>query len=643
MSESSLKQKTIGALLWNLLDRMGQQVLLFIVGILVANILSVEDYALVGMLAIFSAIANIIQDSGFSAALIQKKETTAEEFSSVFWFNLGMSILLYGVLMGCSPLIARFFNQPRLVELSAVIFLALPINALTIIQSTILNKQIRFKPLTQINLYSMTVSGIASLAMALTGCGVWTLALQPVILAAARATLLWSRENWRPQRIFRFAVIRSLFGFASSLLLASLINTCFLNIYSVIIGKLFPQKQLGYYTQGNKMCDMGVSLIYGSIQNATFPIFSTIQNERERLIRAYRKTIRFTAFITLPIMAGLFVTAGPVIRLLLKEEWWPSIPFFQLLCLGGCFTILTAINNNFIKVSGRSDGILKIEYYKIAFTVAVVLLTYREDVLTMVAGLVVTRLLVYIINMIYTAHYTGYRFSMQLMDLLPYAGLSTLMTLLLLPIGGWIENQLLLLVTQAAAGTVIYIGTAYITGLFVTAGPVIRLLLKEEWWPSIPFFQLLCLGGCFTILTAINNNFIKVSGRSDGILKIEYYKIAFTVAVVLLTYREDVLTMVAGLVVTRLLVYIINMIYTAHYTGYRFSMQLMDLLPYAGLSTLMTLLLLPIGGWIENQLLLLVTQAAAGTVIYIGTAYITGSKILKDSLELIRKKKGHEQ
>ena len=420
MSESSLKQKTIGALLWNLLDRMGQQVLLFIVGILVANILSVEDYALVGMLAIFSAIANIIQDSGFSAALIQKKETTAEEFSSVFWFNLGMSILLYGVLMGCSPLIARFFNQPRLVELSAVIFLALPINALTIIQSTILNKQIRFKPLTQINLYSMTVSGIASLAMALTGCGVWTLALQPVILAGARATLLWS--------------------------------------------KLFPQKQLGYYTQGNKMCDMGVSLIYGSIQNATFPIFSTIQNERERLIRAYRKTIRFTAFITLPIMAGLFVTAGPVIRLLLKEEWWPSIPFFQLLCLGGCFTILTAINNNFIKVSGRSDGILKIEYYKIAFTVAVVLLTYREDVLTMVAGLVVTRLLVYIINMIYTAHYTGYRFSMQLMDLLPYAGLSILMTLLLLPIGGWIENQLLLLVTQAAAGTVIYIGTAYITG-----------------------------------------------------------------------------------------------------------------------------------------------------------------------------------
>lgn len=464
MADVSLKQKTIGALLWNLLDRMGQQVLLFIVGILVANILSVEDYALVGMLAIFSAVANIILDSGFSAALIQKKETTEEEFSSVFWFNLGMSVLLYGMLIVCSPLIARFFEQPKLVELSAVIFLSLPINSLTIIQTTLLNKRVRFKSLTQINLFSMTLSGIASLIMALSGCGVWTLALQPVILATTRALLLWSRENWRPQRVFHFATIRLLFRFASSLLLASLINTCFLNIYSVIIGKLFPQKQLGYYTQGNKMCDMGVSLLYGSIQNATFPIFSTIQDERERLIRAYRKTIRFTAFITLPVMAGLCITARPIIQLLLKEEWWPSIPFFQLLCIGGCFTILTAINNNFIKVSGRSDGILKIEYYKIALTVIVVLLTYREDVLTMVTGLVITRLLVYLINMMYTARYTGYCFGMQLIDLLPYAGLSILMSLLILPLGGWIESPLLLLVTQAAGGIIIYIGMAYATG-----------------------------------------------------------------------------------------------------------------------------------------------------------------------------------
>ena len=464
MAESSLKQKTIGALLWNLLDRTGQQILLFIVGILVANILSVDDYGLIGMLAIFSAIANIVLDSGFSAALIQKKETTKEEFSTVFWFNLGMSILLYLLLIACSPLIAAFFKQPQLTALSIVIFLALPLNALTMIQSTILNKEVRFKRLAKINLIAMMISGLSSLGMSLSGFGVWTLAWQPVILAAARTVLLWKQTDWYPERIFRFSVIRSLFGFASSLLFASLINTGFLNIYSFIIGKLYPIKQLGYYTQGNKMCDMGVGLLYGSIQSATFPIFSSIQDERERLIRAYRKTIRFTAFITMPIMAGLCMTARPIIQLLLKEEWWPSIPFFQLLCIGGCFTILTAVNNNFIKVSGRSEGILKLEYYKIALTIGVVLLTYRESVIIMVIGLVATRLLVYLINMIYTARYTGYGFFMQVRDLLPYAGLAIFMLLVIYPIGGWVENNLLLLITQSIVGAGFYLGLSYITG-----------------------------------------------------------------------------------------------------------------------------------------------------------------------------------
>lgn len=263
MADQSLKQKTIGALLWNLLDRLGQQVLLFIVGILVANILSVEDFALVGMLAVFSAIAGIVLESGFSSALIQKQTVTELDFSSVFWFNTGMSLLLYLLLVASSPLIARFFDQPRLTELAAVIFLALPINSLTIIQTTILNKEIRFKVLTKVNLLSMTISGTASLLMALNGFGVWTLALQPVVLAGARATLLWMHSSWRPTRAFSFAAIKDLFSYASSLLLASLINTCFLNIYSVFIGKVYPARELGYYTQGNKMCDMGVSMLYG--------------------------------------------------------------------------------------------------------------------------------------------------------------------------------------------------------------------------------------------------------------------------------------------------------------------------------------------------------------------------------------------
>lgn len=477
---NSLKKKTIGALLWNLLDRTGQQVLLFFVGIWVANILSVEDYALVGMLAIFSAVANIILDSGFSAALIQKKESTDEEFSSVFWLNLIISGGLYILLVGGSPLIAGFFGQPRLTVLSPIVFLALPINALALIQNTLLNKQVRFKELTKSNLLAVSCSGVASLLMALAGCGVWTLAWQPVILAAVRTIVLWQQSQWRPQRTFNLGLIRPLFRFASSLLAASLINTCFLNVYAFIIGKLYPIRQLGYYTQGNKMCDMGVSLLYGSIQNATFPIFSRIQDDKERLIRAYRKTIRFTAFITFPLMLGGMIISEPFIHLALKNEWYQTIPFFQLLCVGGVFTILTAINNNFLKVSGRSDGILKLEYYKVGITVLVLLLTYRCDVLTMVTGLVVTRLFIYLINMAYTERYTGYSFLMQLKDIAPYLLLSLLMLAVQLVVCLYVQNDLLLLVLLIFTGGIVYLGSNYLLGSKILRETLELLTRKGE-------------------------------------------------------------------------------------------------------------------------------------------------------------------
>ena len=461
---ASLKHKTAGALLWNLIDRGGQQLLLFIVGILVANLLTVDDYALVGMLALFTAVATILLDSGFTTALIQRQHVTDVEYSSVFWFNLGISGVLYLVLLTVSPLVARFFGQPMLVPISFVIFLALPINALSLVQTAILNKEVRFKKLTKINLISMTVAGCSALLLAILGCGVWTLAWQPVILATVRAALLWRHTDWLPLRRFSREAIRSLFGYASSLLFASLINTCFLNVYSFIIGKLYPLHQLGYYTQGNKMCEMGVSMLYGSIQNATLPIFSSIQHERERLIRAYRKTIRFTAFVTFPLMSGLFAVAGPVIRLLLKEEWWPTIPFLQLLAVGGCFTILTAINNNFIKISGHTRGILQLEYYKIVFTVVVVLCTYRYGALTLVAGLVLTRLLVYIINTLYTWRLTGYTLWMQLCDIVPYLLLAAIMGTATLLLTRIIISDFWLLITQIVIGAAVYLGLAWLTG-----------------------------------------------------------------------------------------------------------------------------------------------------------------------------------
>ena len=454
--EPSLKQKTIGALLWNLLDRMGQQVLLFIVGILVANILSVEDYALVGMLAIFSAIANIILDSGFSSALIRKQDATETDYNSVFYFNVCISICIYLMLFVSAPSIARFFNQPLLTDLARVIFLALPLNSLSLIQTTLLNKQVRFKTLTKVNITALTASSICSLGMAYSGLGVWTLAWQPVILALLRTILLWFFNTWRPRLQFCMGSIKELFGFASNLLFASIVNSIFTNIYSVAIGKLYPPVQLGYYSQGNKFSLMLTSSIYSSLQTATYPIFSHIQNDRERSLRSYRKTIRFTAFLAFPLLIGAISVAHVFISLILKAEWMGCVPFFQLTCLTGIFTILSTINQNFAKAQGRSDLIFKLEMARTVLIIAGLAITFRQSALIMVAYLTLTQLLIYIISSITIGKAVGYNWLQQVKDIAPYAVLSVAMWGILLVPDYFITVNYLLLLLKIIIGIAFY-------------------------------------------------------------------------------------------------------------------------------------------------------------------------------------------
>lgn len=464
MNEPSLKQKTIGALLWNLLDRAGQQVLLFIVGVLVANILSVEDYALVGMLAIFSALGNIVLDSGFSAALIRKQDATETDYNSVFYFNIFISICLYLLLFICAPFIARFFNQPLLTDLARVIFLALPFNSLSLIQSTLLNKQVCFKILTQTSLLALTLSSTCSLIMAYSGMGVWTLAWQPVILAFLRSVLLWCSNKWRPQLLFSISSIKELFGFSSKLLLASLVNSIFTNIYSVAIGKLYPPVQLGYYAQGNKFSLMLISTIYSSLQASTYPIFSHIQNDKERSLRSYRKTMRFTAFLTFPLLIGMISVAHPFISLILKAEWIGCVPFFQLTCLAGIFTIMSIINQNFAKAQGRSDIIFKLEIARTILIMVGLAATFRQSALVMVACLALTQLLVYIISIITIGKAVGYNWLQQVKDIAPYALISTAMWGILLIPDYFTTINYLLLPLKIIIGIAFYYATNRILG-----------------------------------------------------------------------------------------------------------------------------------------------------------------------------------
>lgn len=458
-----MKQQTAGALLWNFLDRFGQYVLQFVVMIVVANLLFPEDYALVAMLAVFTAVGNLLIESGFGAALIQRQDVGDRDFSTVFWFNQGMSLFLYALFMACSPLIVGYFGEPRLFGLGAVVFLVLPINASMLIQTTLLNKQIRFKELAAVNITAMIVSSVCAVVMALAGFGVWTLAWQPVILAAAKSVQLWRVSRWRPQRVFDAHVIHRLFGFASNLLLSGLLNTVFLNIYALVLPKLFRRDALGYVTQSAKVCDPVVTLVYGSVQGATYPIFSHIRDNRTRLINAYRKSVRFTSFLIFPLLLGMIAVATPLFHLLFKSAWWPAIPYFRLLCLGGCFTVLTAVNGNFIKVSGRTRIILLIEVAKVVLT-AVALLLFHDSALQLVAGIIGVRGAVYLLNLHYVQRCTGYGFFAQLRDTLPYLLIALLMAAAsavwqVVPMG-----NLLQLAAGILTGALVYGGTAYFSG-----------------------------------------------------------------------------------------------------------------------------------------------------------------------------------
>lgn len=452
----TLKQKTLGALIWNLLDRTGQQVLTLVVAIIVANILEVEDYALTGMLVLFTALANLIIDSGFSSALIQRKKVDEKDLSSVFYLNLIISAGVFLILIGCTPLIAGFFEEPKLLQIAPVVFLSIPLNALSLIQGVLLNRQVNFKPLFKADVTASFGGGLIAVILAVLGMGVWALVFQSVCFSLFRTIYLWSNNKWRPMRVLDFKRIKGLSGFAMSLLAAGVLNTLFLNVYNVIIGKLFPAKQLGYFTQSGKFCDPVVTLIYSSIQNATYPVLSQIQDESKRLLHAFRKSIRLTAMLAFPVMVGLMITAKPLIQLLLKDDWWPAIPYLRWLCIGGIFTILTAINNNFIKVSGETQGVLLVEIWKVLALTMGVMISWQFGVMAMVATFAIVRIVVYLINLLYTQGCTSYEFFQQIWDILPFMLLSAVMGAAIYPLEWLISNNFLLIVSEVVLGVAIY-------------------------------------------------------------------------------------------------------------------------------------------------------------------------------------------
>ncbi|MBN2403129.1 MAG: MOP flippase family protein [Spirochaetes bacterium] len=457
--KDNLKKSTINALSWSFIETIGMQTVQFIISIILARLLLPAQFGLIGMLTIFIAVSQTFLNSGFGSALIQKCDATQTDICSVFYFNIVVGIAFAALLCFAAPWIADFYKQPVLTPLTRLLSLVLVINSFGLIQTTIVTKEINFKILTKANIVSSIVSGIIGIVMALNGFGVWSLAIQQISRAFLSTLLLWIFNTWRPSAIFNLKSLSLLFTFGSRMLASGLLNQIFNNIYLLVIGKLFSASDLGYFTRASTLQDVPSQTLGSMVSRVTFPVFSTLQDDRERLKRVMKKALTSLSFINIPVMLGLSLVSRPLIIVLFGEKWSESIPYLQLLCFLGLLLPMHLINLNALEALGKSNLFFRLEVIKKILIVINIAITWRWGISAMIYGMIITSVISYYLNSYYSKKLLNYSIIEQIFDLLPYISVSLLMGVCvylvsLLPF----PNVWSLLLSQIIVGGAVYIG-----------------------------------------------------------------------------------------------------------------------------------------------------------------------------------------
>lgn len=424
---SSLKSKAVSGVIWTSIERFGTYFVQLIIGIIIARMLSPDDFGIIGMTAIFMAIANTLLDSGFGNALIQNRERNETDYSTAFYFNIIVGIILYFILYLTSPLIAGFYKTPILTPVCRVIGFSLILNSLTISQTAKLTAEFKFKELSFTTIITQIATGIIAIVAAYYGAGVWALVLQNVSSCLLRIFLIEYFTRWKPTQKFSVSSFKKMFSFGSKILCSGIINTIYNNLYTLVIGRIYTPTQVGYYTQGDKFAVLPSTTLLQVIMKVAYPLMAEIQDDTEKLTISYQKFLRIPIFILYPVLTGLIIYAHPLIHILLGEKWLPTVPILQILCLGSFFDPLTHINLNILYVKGRTDLVLKLEVIKkiIAFLILFTMIPF--GLWWLCAGRVFYGFIAYIINCHYTAHYINFGFLNQMKYNIPVISKSLLM------------------------------------------------------------------------------------------------------------------------------------------------------------------------------------------------------------------------
>lgn len=452
----SLKNKTVKGVAWSGIDNVAQMGVTFLVGIVLARLLSPDDYGLIGLITIVTAVCTTLVNGGFSTSLIRKKDATDDDYNTVFIVNLGMSLLLYGIIFFCSPFIADFFEREELTSLTRVSSIGLIIGALSLVQSARLTKRIDFKSQTKITLTSSITSGIIGIAMALLGYGVWSLVFQQLSAQILRTILLWFVNKWIPKFRFSRESFHNLFGFGWKMMLSGLLDTVWKELYQVVVGKFYSPATLGQYTRSKNYSQLLSSNLTNVIQRVTYPVLSNIQDDKERMVKAYRKMITTTMFITAISILFLGAIAEPLIYCLIGAKWHEAATYLPLICITGSTYPLHAMNLNMLQVQGRSDLFLGLEIVKKIIAIGPLMVGAFVGIMPMLYTSIITTIIAYFLNSYYSGKLIGYSSWMQIKDIAPSYGVATLVALSVyflkyLPITNWI-----ILPIQLIIGTIVF-------------------------------------------------------------------------------------------------------------------------------------------------------------------------------------------
>lgn len=462
----SLNEKTTRALMWSFIESAGGQAIHFIISVVLARLLLPEQFGLIGMLAIFVAVAQTFLHSGFGAALIQKKNTTQADICSIFYFNIAVGVVVAALFWISAPLIADFYSQPILKNLTRFMALQLIINSFGLIQNTLLTKDINFKILTKTTLVGKLISGSIGITLAANGFGVWSLAIQQTASSLFETVFIWFFSSWRPSLVFSFTALKKMFRFGSRLLLSSLLNQIFTNIYTLVIGKFFSPADLGYYTRAKTLNDIPSHTLSNMVSRVMFPVFSTIQDDKKRVKRAMRRSLQMLAMVNTPLMIGISVIAEPLVIVVLSEKWLPCVPYLKLLCFLGIFYPLHLINLNVMQSLGRSDLFLRLEIIKKALIVINIVVTWRFGIIIMIWGMLANTVIAFFMHGFYSGSLIQYGSFEQIKDLAAYFLTAVAMGCCIYIIGLIdIPNIYLLLAIQISSGVMIQVILCYIMKL----------------------------------------------------------------------------------------------------------------------------------------------------------------------------------